>query len=197
MPTTPGPHLPIQAALLQYPSVKHYIRSFPENDALPYMDLQVKELETRKQEQALERQQWLLEKHGLAVACSEGFSPYRMSAAFIMSAIRRWKIMFQREHGPYTSNQLRDIRPLEPNLKWPSDTKHEDDWDCIERAMSPVDLVDHAKLPNVFIFYGNSDGKCPYNDREDFNRYSSGSILVVTTRTHLLSRRSIGYRQYI
>lgn len=165
-----GPKLPIQAALLRYPGVKHYTRSFPASGELIYMGKLVKEAETRKHEQALEREQWLLEKHGLAVTCSEGFSPMRMSAAFLLSTTGRWKLMFQREHGPYTAAQLKSMRPLESNIAWPTSHQHEDNWDCIERALNSTNLIDPTKLPNIYIFHGNNDTNCPYEDTEDFQQ---------------------------
>jgi hypothetical protein len=73
-----------------------------------------------------EREQWLLEKDEYAVAWSEGFLPNRMSAAYLLSTLGRWKITFQREHGLYTKNLFKDIFSLEHNVNWPSDTRYED-----------------------------------------------------------------------
>lgn len=156
-----GVGLPVKVALLRFPMLAHYTRTFGPD--MVYMSHKVSKDETQAQVRKLEEEMLKLEQYGLVPTRVKGYAPDKMAGAFLLSTMGRWKSMFQRSHGPYTH----DIRKA-GNIDWPVKGDVEQTWDCIERAEGSVGKVDHGKLPPMVIYHGDKDSNCPIEDTERF-----------------------------
>jgi acetyl esterase/lipase len=156
-----GKGLPVKVALLRFPMVAHYTRTFGPN--MKYMSHEVSKKEAETQVRKLEEEIAKLENYGLVPTRVKGYAPDKMAGAFLLSTMGRWKSVFQRVHGPYTHDIVKA-----GDIEWPVNGDVEQTWDCIERAEGSVGKVDHAKLPPMVIYHGDKDGNCPIEDTERF-----------------------------
>lgn len=146
-----GTKLNINAALLRYPMLAHYQRSFPGNgQPLNYMNHKVSEDDAKKQAEAIVAAVQELERYGLVPTRAKGYAPQYMAPAFLLSTTKKWKDMFKRKHEHRATGDSRD------------------NADCIERASKCLKDVEHKYLPPIVVYHGHDDTNCPYEDAEQF-----------------------------
>jgi hypothetical protein len=160
-------NLPLKVALLRYPMLKHYESSFGDKEEAKYVGVSVTKQATEAQELKLEKEIWLLEKHGLVPSRSNSSAPKDMAGAFLLARTQRWQKMFQRRHGPYTEDEP-SLDDSTSQIKWPADEGSKVNWDCLERAKNSVNDVVHEGLPPIFAYHGNKDTACPIKDTGEF-----------------------------
>jgi hypothetical protein len=151
-----GPNLPIDVALLRYPMIAHYERSWDKSANLQGKVAYMGEHFT--QDQVDDRATGIynvlkeLEALGLVPTCSSRWPPVGMAFAFILSMHRSWQRRFQREHGGVFSAEG-------------SDTDYKDG---IGRAKGTCRDIVRNLLPPMYIFHGNDDLNCPVSNTKYF-----------------------------
>jgi acetyl esterase/lipase len=145
-----GTGIPIKAALLRYPMLKHYARSFV-GDTIDYMG------ETHTKAQLIERADKIkhvideLEALQIVPTCTRADAPFHMCNAFLLSVLSpRWQMSFQRQHNGGKKNDSFDIK------------------DCLERARDSGDKVEHDMLPPIYMYHGTKDANCNIDDSRVF-----------------------------
>lgn len=156
---TDGVKLPIRVALLRYPMIAHYTRTYTEG--ADFMRNVTNLQDTKAQESLVEKEIQLLEKHGLVPTRVKGYAPDKMAGAFLLSMMGRWTAMFKRAHDL-------DVGAVEELIVWPTNKNVEHTWDCIERAEASVEDVDHSVLPVMLMYHGRNDVNCPIDDTLKF-----------------------------
>ncbi|KAF1846345.1 alpha/beta-hydrolase [Cucurbitaria berberidis CBS 394.84] len=150
-----GAKLNINAALLRYPMIAHYERSFPSRSkTLSYMGHNVFEADAIHQASAIVAEIEVLQKLGLVPTRARGYAPEYMAPAFLLSTTGFWKYLFQRRHQ--CSSGL------------PSDER--DYMDCLERAEKCSTTVESRHLPPIVMYHGHDDLNCPYHNTEKFKQ---------------------------
>lgn len=188
-----GTNLPIKAALLRYPMIKHYKRDFPPNDApLVYMGKEITHAQVEKQAGAVHDEIMKLEGAGMLPMRMKGYAPEYMAAAFLLSTTKMWQPLFKRpfadlghfDHGPPTK----------------------DVCDSLERADLLSEHVHHDSLPPILMYHGYDDENCPLRNTMKFrdmlvqrypSRYVDGQTVLLWEVTELNGRRVLNDRSEI
>jgi acetyl esterase/lipase len=155
-----GPHLPIDVALLRYPMIAHYSRSWPEKTKENPGGLVLYMAEGYKPSFVADSAKDVaaiiveLEKWGVVPTCTARPPPRGMALAVRLSITQTWKQYFQRLHGE--------------ELGGPVDPQDETLMDGVERAENCADRVIPQFLPPIHIYHGHDDTNCKPGDTEKF-----------------------------
>ncbi|KAH6037385.1 hypothetical protein HBI82_018170 [Parastagonospora nodorum] len=145
-----GTKIPICAALLRYPMLAHYKRSF-DKPTIGYMNEERTKEEVFEQVRLILNERDKLQAMGYLPTRGNSSAPENMAPAFLMSVTHSWQLSFQR------------VKPGQSIVSDPFANK-----DCIERAMESIGRIDASFLPAMFIYHGDIDSNCPLDDTKQF-----------------------------
>ncbi|KAF1830293.1 alpha/beta-hydrolase [Decorospora gaudefroyi] len=153
-----GPNLPIDAALLRFPMIEHYTRSWEksankQNKAV-YMGLHCSKTEAEQRVANIKAVILDLERRGLVPTIPARYPPVGMAFAFLLSITGEWTWFFQRQHD----ERIHDMVA-------PTDT---DFMDGLGRINNSVQDVVHECLPPMYVYHGHDDGNCPVEGTANF-----------------------------
>lgn len=145
-----GTEIPIHAALLRYPMLAHYKRTFGDDDPIHHMGTDYTKHHLIKQARLILDERDRLQATGYLTTRGSSSAPKNMAAALLLSVSKFWEGLFKREKPGQST-------------KDPFVNK-----DCIERARESVDIINADLLPAMCIYHGDEDKNCPLKDTEEF-----------------------------
>ncbi|KAH7339227.1 Alpha/Beta hydrolase protein [Pyrenochaeta sp. MPI-SDFR-AT-0127] len=170
-----GTKLKIKSALLRYPMIEDYQRSWTiAGKSLTYMGKRFSKDDIDQQARLIAKEITFLENMDLCPTRSKGYAPQYMSSAFLLSASTSglWKWAFTRQHG------------LRHNIAGGS--KDPDYADSLGRAVLQKETTEHEYLPPIYMYHGHDDTNCPFQETDCFKK-----VLIALYPTRYVESKTI------